>query len=727
MKHSNATLALALAAAFPVQPEAWAEDDERQLDSVVITATKTAKVASEAPATVTVVTAPEIADKAVNRLDEALVGAPGVFIRALGAEQPSNWQNQITLRGIPGYYRTGVLVDGVPINNAFSGGVNMSIVPIDDIEQIEVVPGPFSSLYGGAGMAGVVNVITKRPQGRELLAKAEGGSHNFRSVDLGYRDKLAGAVGVSLSYGHKQSDGYAAERVTKTPTGAGGTVVTGWQQTSTNTGSNTYIVGDRGPEAWDQDNYGAKLFLDLSADSRLTLAASYLTHATRDGQGSTYLNDGSGAFSSGLASIDGKSTTVNATDFLKATNGEDVARYSAAYETRLASDVKLKANLSYQDNQYWYTSITSNATNTSGPGSVADIPAKMLNGDLQLGFPVGDRHFLVVGASAEDAKLNKKVYALANWRDEDNRGSVGDWADGNATTLAAYVQDEMAVSDRLTVYLGARYDRWSTDGAIYINGGLTRYDSRTSSAFNPKASAVYRLDPDTVVKGAIGKAFRAPNLSDMYSTFGTSTIYWSNPDLKPEKVTTGEVGIEHTFKSGTLVRATLYRSNLTDLIYTETSGVNRYKRNAGAGKAEGIDLEVRQRLGRGLSAFVNATLVDTTITENTLRPASVGKQIPLQPDRIANLGLEGNYGAWSGSLIGSYVSKMYNTDDNSDVVNGVPNSYDPYFVVRAKLGYRISKPLTATLAVNNLFDRDYYQGTSKADGCSVYLGLEGRF
>jgi iron complex outermembrane receptor protein len=429
-------------------------------------------------------------------------------------------------------------------------------------------------------------------------------------------------------------------------------------------------------------------------------------------------------FLSGTASIDGKKATINATDFLNPTNGEDVIRHGAIYETQLTGDVRLKANLNYQDNQYWYTSITSNPTKTSGPGTLSDIPASMINGDVQVSFPVASSQYLVVGASANQSTLRKRVYRLANWRQEGSKGALGDWADGNSQSMAAYIQDEIALSDRMTVYGGARYDRWSTDGAININNAITTYDTRTSSAINPKASAVYRLDTGTVVKGAIGKAFRAPNLSDMYSTYGAGgTIYWSNPDLKPEKATTGEAGVEHEFKTGTLLRATYYRSDISDLIYSSTSGANRYKLNAATAEAEGIDLEARQKLLSGVTAFINATYVTTTITENSVRPASVGKQIPLQPRKLLNIGLEGSRGPWAGSVIGTYVGKMYGTDDNTDTFDNVPGSYDPYAVVNAKVSYRIDKTLTASFAVNNLFDRGYFLGPSKADGRSLFLGL----
>lgn len=724
MKYSKTLLALALAAAFPCQQIAQAAEVDVTLKEMVVTATKTAKIASEAPATVTVVTAKEIENKNANRIDEALAGTPGVFIRGLDGQQPNNYQNQITLRGIPGYYRTGVLVDGVAINNAFSGGVNMSAVPIDDIQQIEVVPGPFSSLYGGAGMAGVINIITKTPEKRDISIKGDAGSHNFESLDLGYRDKLSDTLGISLSYGHKESDGYISDYVTKTPSSVGGTAVSGWQKTNTSAGATTYIIGDKGKGAWEQDNYGAKVYLKLSPVSKLILETSYLTHRTKDGQGNAYLTAAGVPFTSGTAGIDGKKVTINATDFLNATNGEDLTRYVATYQTQFANDLKLKANLSYQNNEYWYTGITANATNTSGAGTLTDIPAKKIDGDVQVSFPVASNQYLVVGASANDSTLNKKLYSLANWRAKDNKGTVSDWADGNSQAMAVYAQDEIAVSDKLTVYGGARYDSWSTDGAYNIAGALSTFDSRSSSAMSPKVAAVYKLDQGTLIKGAIGKAFRAPNLSDMYSGYksGANTIR-PNPSLKPELVITSEIGVEHEFKTGTLLRATYYRSKLTDLIYSSFANTFYDKYNAGSAETEGIDLEARQKLLGGLTAFINATFVSTKITDNAAVPTSVGKQIPLQAQQMANIGLEGSRGPWSGSVIGSYVGKMYSSQDNTDTFDNVPGSYDPYFVANAKISYKVDKTLTASLSVKNAFDREYFGGGSKADGRSVFLGL----
>lgn len=716
-------LSLCLPTAYLVAAEVDADESA----TIVVTATRSAKVESEAPASVTVVTEREIRNKNAHRLDEVLQGTPGVFIRGLDGEQPSNWKNQITLRGVPGYYRTGVLLDGIPLNNAFSAGVNMSIVPIDEIRQIEVVPGPFSSLYGDAGMSGVINIITKSPQKQEFSGRVEGGSHNLKSLSLGYRDRFKNGFGLSLSYGHKEADGYAKEYVKKTPRGTGGTPVTGWEAVGTPTGGTTYIVGHKGVQPWEVDNFSARLYLTLSEVSELILSASYLDSNSYGAVGESYLSAGGVPFTSGSAEIDGASTTVRATDFLRTSNGEEVTRYAVSYERDLANGGDLSASLSYQDNAYWYTSITSNLSDTEGAGKVSDIPADSINGDLHVGLPLAESHYLVLGLSANRDQLNKKVFALANWTNEEDRGALGDYADGNAKLFAFYAQDEFSIGPRLTAYVGARYDRWTTDGDIYISSTLNHYDSRTRSAFSPKVSLVYDLSDSTVLKGAVGKAFRAPNLSDMYSSFGSSTIYWSNPDLEPEKVTSLELSVEHRLTRATKLRATAYTSRYSDLIYTTTSGTDRTKLNAGKADTEGLDLELRYALTRNINTFVNATWVSTEITENSVRPESEGKQIPLQAQRLANVGMEGSLGAWSGSLIGTYTGKMYSRDDNSDTESGVPGSQDAYFKVNGKLGYRFSDHWSADLSIKNLLDREYYLGNDLADERSFYLGLSARF
>ena len=134
---------------------------ETTLEEIVVTATRTEKEVGMAPASTSVVTKQEIEMRNTQAVDEALDDLPGVFDRrnkGLMDTQPS-----VTLRGIPGQQRTLILLDGMALNSAYDGTVTFAGFAPEDVERIEVVRGPFSSLYGSYAMGGVVNILTKMP------------------------------------------------------------------------------------------------------------------------------------------------------------------------------------------------------------------------------------------------------------------------------------------------------------------------------------------------------------------------------------------------------------------------------------------------------------------------------------------------------------------------------------------------------------------------------------
>jgi len=75
---------------------------------------------------------------------------------------------------------------------------------------------------------------------------------------------------------------------------------------------------------------------------------------------------------------------------------------------------------------------------------------------------------------------------------------------------------------------------------------------------------------------------------------------------------------------------------------------------------------------------------------------------------MANLGGELTYGPFGLTVTGRYVSKRYGKDDNSDTVDEVFRSWDPFFVVDAKVSWKPFEWATVSLSVDNLFDEDYY-------------------
>lgn len=710
-----------------------------KLGEVVVTATKTAKDTMDAPATVSVVTAKDIENANIHSVDEALTLLPGVYTTRPGGHEPSVMGSNVVMRGIPDYSRTLVLVDGQTLNDPYIGAVTWESVPAETVARIEVVPGPFSSLYGGSAMGGVINIITKTPTKREFSVKGGYGTDNFKSGSLVYQDRVGERVGIVFDYAYKESDGYIKDEVVLKPSGAGGTAVTGAQRTTDASGNTAYLVGDKGTNGWNSQNLGVKLYVDLPAESRLTVGASqFLYDSTGRNHFNTYLRDASGNSVIGNVTVAGANLAATEKNFLTGPDSEikEVNRYTAEYETKLGKAGALKATLGYTDiplyNNYF---VLGSAATLSGGGTASRMlrPSNELSGSVQASLPVSDRHYLVTGASANKRMIDTVTYSVSDWRNAGATGPVQNRTAGEDTSYALYAQDEITLTDRLMAYIGGRYDIWSTEGFIEqvkAPASKNEYSARSQTHFSPKASLVYRPVDATTLRGSVGSSFHAPNLRD---TFGwwtpmTGYTYTPNPDLKPETVTSWELGVEQQAGSGTLLRATVYENRLKDLIYRTQSDTLMAQgvANAGAATVKGIELEVRQKLPGGLTAFANLTYNDSKITENSANRATEGKYMTNTPQKMANIGLQGVKGPWSGSLAGHYVGKVYANDVNADVVSGVYGSYDAYFIADAKIAYKVKDNVALSLSASNLGDRKYYQ-SSLAMGRAYYTEIAIKF
>lgn len=142
----------------------------------VITASKTQQSINEVPSTVHVITADQIKDRGYFTLEEALSDLPGFQFRNI-----LGFNSYVFLRGAPSQNNLILLmVDGVQINELNSGGFYAGGQFImSDIDQIEVVYGPASALYGTNAVSGIVNIITKKPVGKTGHVSILGG--NFKT------------------------------------------------------------------------------------------------------------------------------------------------------------------------------------------------------------------------------------------------------------------------------------------------------------------------------------------------------------------------------------------------------------------------------------------------------------------------------------------------------------------------------------------------------------------
>ncbi|MBT9143714.1 MAG: Colicin I receptor [Dehalococcoidia bacterium] len=151
------------------------------LGEVVVTATRREVPIAELSSSVTVISAEEITDKKKTTVLEVLRGLPGLDVVQSGG---TGAVTSVFLRGTKSTH-TLVLIDGVEVNSPATGGFDFANLTVDNIERIEIIRGPQSTLYGSDAIGGVVNIITKRGVGpARWEISAEAGSFTSRRASL---------------------------------------------------------------------------------------------------------------------------------------------------------------------------------------------------------------------------------------------------------------------------------------------------------------------------------------------------------------------------------------------------------------------------------------------------------------------------------------------------------------------------------------------------------------
>ena len=695
--------------------------------SVVVTATRSAVRLSDAPAAVTVTTRQEIDDRNVSRISDALGKVPGLFLGRAENGQVQSFEGGFSLRGMD-TRRTLVLLDGVqPLQNANSQGVNWLTVFTDDVERVEVVPGAFASLYGSHAMGGVINIISKRTDRQELTLRVKRGFGDAAGTDgsIYLRTRLGPGLGLAAGLSHADRDGFAGEAIVRTPVaGAAGRPVTGAIATTTREGLPAYTVGNRGRQPWRQSHAMLRLGAELSSDMSVSAGVAWAEATQGWRHYTTFLRDATtGApVASGTLGIDGRRFTLAEANFQGSTPlVESSRRVFAGYDGRIAPEVRLKLDVARIEREFRLPTVGAAATFDAGPGSLTSSPNQGLDATATLSFPLGARHVLVTGASLHRDTVQRRSHALANWRDLDSTTALHNGYDGRSTTVSVFAQDEFSVHQRLTVYAGARLDRWQTEGRFFQDTAPARrqaYAERAETSFNPKLSAVLRPGATATLRASWGRSFRAPSNLDLYSTtVQSSTVsptglltVQSDPQLQPERGTSWEAGGEWRAHERLKFIGTLYETRLSDLIYSKQVDASLTQRiNAGQARVRGVEAGLAARPLRWLEISSHLSLIDSEILQNSADPGSVGRRMTQVPRKLAYLGASATQGDWTGTLEARYSGQTFITARNTDTVQGVPTSNDAYTHVNLKLGWRASRALRVNLAVNNLLDATIYQ------------------
>jgi vitamin B12 transporter len=176
------------------------EENTAESEPVVVSATRFDIPLDQSPSSVSVITSQEMKQKQIERVSDALREIPGLSVVQTGS--PGELTSVFT-RGLRSEH-TQVLLDGVPINQGLQGAFNFADLTTDNIDRIEVVRGPQSTLYGPRALAGVIQIFTKQGEGKPgATFTAEGGSYGTSRESV----QSDGKIGIfDYSFGASRLD-----------------------------------------------------------------------------------------------------------------------------------------------------------------------------------------------------------------------------------------------------------------------------------------------------------------------------------------------------------------------------------------------------------------------------------------------------------------------------------------------------------------------------------------
>ncbi len=238
------------------------EESEEELEEIVVQSTRSSRTIADIPTRVEFIAGEELEEKGNMKPGDIrmlLNESTGIQTQQTSATSANA---SIRIQGLDGRY-TQILKDGFPLYAGFSGGLGLLQTPPLDLKQVEVIKGSSSTLYGGGAIAGLVNLISKRPtEARELRFWLNGTSARGLDVNGFYGQKL-GKVGVTLFLSRNSNEAYD-------PADIGLTAIPKFERYTVN----------------------PKLFFEISEKSNLDLGVNFTTE-DRTGGDMLYL-DGKG-------------------------------------------------------------------------------------------------------------------------------------------------------------------------------------------------------------------------------------------------------------------------------------------------------------------------------------------------------------------------------------------------------------------------------------------------
>lgn len=722
-----------LSAAMPfVQPALAAN----KIETVTVTGSQ---MAVTVPAVVETVTAAQIQDS-VNLVTsaEALKYLPSIEVR----ERYIGDRNGIVSTRTTGTVSSAqslVFADGLMISNLLGNSYGFpprwGLVSPVEIERADVIYGPFSALYAGNSMGGVINIATRMPENFEVHASVTGGLEGFKlygtdqrnanaDANLAIGDRI-GRLSFWIDYDHLDAHGhpmsFSTANLSSKPAAATATPVTGAYQDVDQNGRARLIFGAYSIDHTIQDRGKVKIAYDITpsiravytlalwGDRSATSVQSYLT-GTASGQ----------PFYNGAVDIGGKAYTVSG------------LKPGTTDELHLLNALSLHGNpgdtLEWRASASIYSYLVERSRSSSNYGLSPSGTDERQDGtgwetgDLgavwRPAWPWAGDHEISFGYHIDAYKLRQMTYNTAEWQHGAD-GALDSASRGNTMTQALYVQDAWGFAPRWTLTLGGRQEFWrATDGShtnMSTTPSMAAYPNKDRASFSPKAALAFDVADGLQTRLSFGRAVRYPTVTELYQQVKSgTTLIQNNPDLKPEDVLAYDWTTEYSAKEGR-IRLSLFQEDLRDALFSQTDTTVSPNltqiENVDSVRIRGIEtaFEAIDAMFPGLNLSGSVTYAQSAILSDIHAPAAVGRNWPRIPKWRARLvAVYHQNDRLTYSLGYRYSSGAYSTLLNADVNHDTYGGISPYNVVDAKVSYKLDSRITASIGVDNLADSKYF-------------------
>jgi len=674
----------------------------------VTTATKTEKRIEGVSASVIVLNNKSIEKMGASTLGDVFAKTPGL-VRQYGTfpSASSKSKSSISIRGM-GATGTLFLIDGERLAGEVSNPYDLDRIPASEIERIEIVKGPMSTLYGADAVGGVINIITKKPTeafqgsfGIKTGANTDGNGRN-RNVDLNVRGKK-GKASYSFFVNGMDSSPYTQKKqakvLVKTKTGA----VPPSEHPHPATGSmkdvyNTDVTYREDAKVF---NIGAKLGYELSETLQANFSLGYMDEA-RDG---VYI----GRFHPSGIKVDtpqGKrplpvyNVPVNSHDDNTRRNISGDLQWTATDDLFL----KLKIYNSYYEKRntttmkYWkdFAFPNEEASAANGMNANVDITSYELSGN----YAFNDAHLLTFGTEYREEKRDATVF-----------DSTPNMSRKEVDYKSVYLQDEWEVSDTVNVIAGARYDAIS--------------NAENKPTF--KLGAVKKISEWFNLRANFAQGYRTPDIREMYINKQTPAGLIQGAevlgyDLKPEFTNSFEIGASGK-QGGFSYTVALFFNKIDDRIEMVPGTLPKSYTFVNVSEAEtkGIELMFDYDFGNGLY---------TAFTWNELRTEdkNTGKDLEFNPNRT--LSIKADYSLNENLDIGilaTYIGEQHYTKVTP--ARKVDMLTNPFTLIDLTTSSKFGQDNKYEVygGINNIFDEEVDDVLGSNVGTYFYAGMRVKF